>query len=93
LKDKKLWEELIRLLPVEGQPTKALLAHVYGCVFNSFGVSYNFRNVFLPKPPGQPPRTTVEKHCIKAVLLYEVTSSHVGEYEGDFSMVLRRAVS
>jgi hypothetical protein len=47
-----LWKQLIRLLSVEGQPTKAVLAQPCMGVFFVRSVSDTiFAMIFLPKPP------------------------------------------
>jgi hypothetical protein len=52
LKDKKLWKELIRLLSIGGQPTKAVLAQTCMGVFFVRLVSGTiFEMPFFPKPP------------------------------------------
>jgi hypothetical protein len=34
----KLWKELFSLFSIEGQSTKAVLADMYGCIFQSSSV-------------------------------------------------------
>jgi hypothetical protein len=69
LKEKKL-RKLIRLLPVEGKLTKAVLAQicmgVFFRIFHSFSVSYNFCNVFLPRL-----RTAVDRLANRRRPLFE----------------------
>jgi hypothetical protein len=55
-----LWKELIRLVSVEDQPTKPVLAQTYVGVSLIHSVSDTiFAILLLPKPPGEPPWTTV----------------------------------
>jgi hypothetical protein len=64
LNGNKFWKELIRLLSVDGQPTKAVLAQICVGVFFIYSVSDTiFAMSFLPKPPRTTgrPRTTVSK--------------------------------
>jgi hypothetical protein len=63
----KLWKELIRLLSVEGHPTKAVLTQTCMVVFFIHSMSGTiFASMFLLKPfagrrepPAETPRTTV----------------------------------
>jgi hypothetical protein len=67
--------ERIRLLPVEGQPTKAVLAQIYMGVFLILSLHDTiFRILFLPNPPRNrraPPLVRgpqFDKQCIKLCL-------------------------
>jgi hypothetical protein len=54
MKDKKSWKEIILLLPVEGQPTKIILAKTCVDVVFIRSVSDTIYSVlFLPKPPAE----------------------------------------
>jgi hypothetical protein len=60
MKDKKLWKELISLLSVEGQPTKAVLAQRYVGVLFILSVSDTifeiiFSSETVCRPRGEPP--------------------------------------
>jgi hypothetical protein len=74
--DKKLLKELIRILSVEGQPTKAVLVQTWmGEFFIRLVPGIYFAMLFLPKPPADhlanrrgPPVVLCplsEKHCFR----------------------------
>jgi hypothetical protein len=61
MKYKKLWNELIRLISVEGQPTKTVLAQTcMGVLFIRSVSDTIFAIIFFPTPPRTTggPRTT-----------------------------------
>jgi hypothetical protein len=58
-----LWEELIRLLSLTGQPTKAVLAGTRKVVFFIRSVSDTiFTMLFLPKPPADAADHLANRH-------------------------------